>query len=95
MSEKTDTAVKVRDIADNLGQALKDARTMKNLFYDRGYNSGGADEIVDGDITSVGITAAQLSNGITLCEQLIKWADNDTPAAAVYRDTINELRTNL
>jgi hypothetical protein len=68
---------------------LKDQDTE---YFNAGYNGGGADEILDADLTPHDMTAAEFTNYVTLIEQLIDFANGDPVAQAVYISTLNQLR---
>lgn len=64
-------------------------------FFNRGYDGQGSDPIVDADLTSLGITAANIGAFITLAENINKFLDNQSPFSSLYRDTVNDLRTDI
>ncbi len=82
--------------AGSMVQLVK--RLMKDLnetWFDRGYNSGGANAFVDGDLTSFGITAVQLADFINFCGQVNTLLDNGEPFQADWLKTLNLVRTDV
>lgn len=87
------------------GQAQASATTMANIgdqladlhsvYFDRGYNSGGANPITDDDLASLGMTAVQLGNLITLAEHFANFLGNSAVAQADYDVTLNAIRTDI
>jgi hypothetical protein len=88
------------------GQAQDSATTMATLgdkladlhsvYFDRGYNSsGGSNPITDDDLSSLGITAVQLANLITLAEQFANFLNNAAVIQADYDATLNAIRTDI
>jgi hypothetical protein len=65
------------------------------VYFDRGYNSGGSDEIVDADVADLNVTAAQISSWITLLEQWGKFWDNQAVTTGDYDATMNALRQDI
>lgn len=95
MSDKVVYARKFQELAqelDILGDLVVD---LDKTYFTRGYNSGGGSEIVDGDLTSLGITAADLSSGITLCQQLKNFFANAAVTQGDYQATLSKLRADI
>jgi hypothetical protein len=61
----------------------------------KGYYSGGPDAFQDADIAETGITAAEAFAALFLAENLPKFLDNQSPAAANYRNILSTLRTDM
>lgn len=95
MSRKSDFAESIMRSITQIAQHGDRGDDAVTIYFDRGYNSGGADAIVDADLTNLGITAAELADGITLFQNLNKFINNDTPAQADYDVTLNKLRNDL
>lgn len=88
----------VQNVQGKIGILAKAADELKNLYdmyFDRGYNSGGANEIVDGDITATEITAADLGAAVTFIENLDKLLNNQDPANSDYDSTLNKVRSDI
>lgn len=47
-----------------------DISAWRNTYFDRDYDSGGAEEIVDADVESLGITAAMVTGLITAADAM-------------------------
>lgn len=94
-SRKIQFAQAIMECCTSMAQAADNGVNAKDIFFDRGYNSGGAHEIVDSDIEALEITAAQLISGITLIENLDKFLTNQVPVQGDYDATLNQLRTDL
>jgi hypothetical protein len=77
---------------EELAKVMDQINAMTEEYFDNGYNSGGADEIVDGDLTDFAITATELGNGITLFQQLDNFFGNSAVSTGDYRATVNMLR---
>lgn len=95
MSQKLTFASKAQERATALAQNADLIIDQISVFYDRGYNVGGVDPIVDGDLTSLGITAAQLTAFITLAEQLKNFLDNAAVVTADYDATLSVMRNDV
>ena len=65
-----------------------DIAAWRNTYFDRDYDSGGDEEIVDGDVSDLGITAAMVSGLITAADAL------DTYIAA-NRAYMSRMRNDL
>lgn len=68
---------------------------MNEIYTDRGYQSGGGDAIVDGDVTALGIVATDLGSLSTLCTQLQNFLDNGTVTEADYDATLSIIRNDV
>lgn len=58
-----DAATRFSDMADDIG-------ALQEVWFDRGYNSGGADELTNADVEALGITAADVTGMITFAGAL-------------------------
>ena len=74
---------------DNLRTRLME---QYGMYWARGYNSGGSDPIADADIASLERTATQVSNIITMIDNINKLLSNQTPITGDYDTTINTFR---
>lgn len=64
-------------------------------YFDNGYNSGGADELVVGDLAGSefeGLDIADITAGITAIENLVKYFGNEIAVQADYLATYNQLK---
>lgn len=83
---------RVQGNAQRLAVEVETAEDMKAIYYDRAYNSGGANELTDEDLAEFNITAAQLASYVTLCEQLVNMRDNAAVTQGDYGATLNQVR---
>lgn len=79
-------------ILAQLGDKLVD---LESVYFDRGYDAGGSNPIVDVDIESLNITAAQLAALITLAQQMSNFLGNLAVTQADYDATLNAVRTDI
>jgi hypothetical protein len=82
-------------IASAIAQSLDGIQALTNVYFDRQYNIGGANEIVAGDLAALGFNPAQLASLITLGEQLQHLRNGQATATADYDATLNALRRDL
>lgn len=66
-----------------------EAPDIESEFFDLGYNVGGANEIVDADVSVYNLTAANISSAITLIQQLKNMEAGAAVATANYGATTN------
>ena len=100
-SEARDMATKLTFGEQSQGEATALAQVadrltnLETVYFDRGYNSGGTNPIVDGDIVSLNITAADLAALVTLAQQLNNFLGNLAVATGDYDATLNTVRTDV
>ena len=95
MSKKNELVNALRDVATRVAQAINDSDDHVATYFDRTYNSGGADAITDADISSTGLTATQAGNLVTMFQQLLNFRDNAAVTQADYGATMNLARTDF
>lgn len=88
----TEQAQKSATIFAQLGDKLAD---LESVYFDRGYDGGGSNPIIDDDIVSLNITAAQLASLITLAQQLSNFLGNLAVTQADYDATLNAVRSDI
>lgn len=81
-------AAAARDAATRFSDMDDDIAALQYVWFDRGYNSGGADELTDADVEALGITAADVTGMITFAGAL------DTFLAA-NRGYLSKMRNDL
>ncbi len=77
-----------RDSATRFADMADDIAALQAVWFDRGYNSAGADELTDADVEALGITAADVVGMITFAGAL------DTFLAA-NRGYLSKMRNDL
>ena len=95
MSQKLTFVSKVQERATTLAQVADLVSDLVSVYFDRGYDSGGSDPVIDADLAALGITAANLTAFITLGQQLQNFLDNAAVATADYDATLNTMRTDV
>lgn len=70
MSNKTHYAKRAQDMAGIFANLADDILAIRDTWWDRAYNSGGADELTDADVESLGVTAADVTGMITFADAL-------------------------
>lgn len=96
MSEKIKFAESVQDFSIAISLLIEQLPKFQSVYADREYGSGGADEITDADLESLGITAVELAAFITpLALQLVNFVSNQPVTQGDYSVTLNKLRTDV
>lgn len=97
MPSLTGNKLSVGNQAVEMATAIMDLhRRMMNLhdfYFDNLYNSGAGDAIVDGDLTSIGLTAAELGDFVNFAAQLNLLLNDGEPFQADWSATLNKMRT--
>ena len=70
MSNKTRYASRAQDMAAIFSNLSDDIASLQAIYFDRGYGSGGADELTDADVEALGIPAAAVVGMITFAGAL-------------------------
>ena len=68
MANKANFARQAQQMAASFSALADDILSLQNIYWDRGYNSGGADPLADEDVASLGITAADVTGMITFAD---------------------------
>lgn len=76
---KTTYARRGRELATALALQMNDLAAWRNTYWDRTYNDGGADEIIDGDIAEVGVSAADVTGLTTFADALDTFMTTNRP----------------
>lgn len=96
MADKNTFVQRFQDASTRLAQVANEFDDLVSVYFDRGYNSGGSDELLDADIPAgLGITAADVTAGVTLAQQLGNFLNNAAVSTGDYDVTLNKLRTDL
>tara|TARA_Y100000310_G_C20131579_1_gene556089 strand:+ start:255 stop:530 length:276 start_codon:yes stop_codon:yes gene_type:complete len=84
---ETDFGKKMQTFATNAIALVNEAADLDGMWGD------GIDvALADGDVSDLNITAAEVTAGVTFCQQLGNLADNGTVTEGDYRKTLNDLR---
>ena len=70
MANKANFARQGQQMAASFSALADDILALQAIYFDRGYNSGGADELTDADVEALGITAADVVGMITFAGAL-------------------------
>jgi hypothetical protein len=95
MATKLTFASKAQSLATILAQASNDLDDLVTVYFDEGFDSGGADPIANGDIESLGITAVELGSMITFAQQFNDFLNNAAVATLDRDPTLNAMRTDV
>lgn len=95
MSMKQAFCTQLQSDAGAIAAIRKILDDRKGVYFDRGYNSAGSNPIVDGDVSALDLTAAQVGNWITLLEQLEKFFTNTAVTTADYDATLSAMRRDI
>ena len=82
-------------VASAIAQSFDNIQALVNVYFDRAYNIGGANEITSNDLTALGVSPAQLASFITFGEQLQHLRNGVAVSTADYDATLNALRRDL
>ncbi len=91
-SRKVDFALQVELVSTKLAEAIEQIEILRTAYFDSGFNSGGADELIDEDIQGHDITVAKIINIITLVENQTLFLDNFIPLQGDYRAFLGAIR---
>ncbi len=70
MTNKERFAREAQEVASVFSKMADTTIAIRDVFWDRAYNSGGADELTDADVESLGVTAADVTGMITFADAL-------------------------
>jgi hypothetical protein len=93
--EKERFASRMIKAVTDLARIHNDMRDLFQVYFVRGYNSGGGDTIIDADVASAGLTAAELASAITLAENLPKFLTGQASFTSDYSATIANIRNDI
>jgi hypothetical protein len=83
---------RVQSNANKLADEIATAIELQAVYFDRGYDSGGANELVDADLADLFITATQLASYVTMAQQIENFRDNAAVTSADYGSTLSQVR---
>lgn len=84
----------VQEVSTSIAQAADKCADLYSIYFDRGYDVGGADPITDNAIDGQNITATQVGAFITFAENFEKFIQGQAHTAGDYDATLNALRTD-
>lgn len=74
-------------------QVMDEIGSITDQYFDNTYNSGGADQIIDADLSNYnGLTAAEVGSVITAFQQLANYFNNAAVTTGDYAVTYNAVR---
>ena len=65
------------------------------VFFDRGYNTGGAGNLTDAQLAELGLTRGQLDGLVTFAQQVEQLRQGAAVAIGDYDSTVNAWRTDV
>lgn len=71
---------------------VDDVADLENEYFDQGYNSGGGNQVTDGDAAVHDLTAAQFASLITVLQQVDKLMTNQATTLGDYIANLNAAR---
>lgn len=96
MSKKADFVAAAQELSTVLAKAGPQFNYLFETYFDRGYNAGGANPLLDADVPAeLGITAADVGAFITLAENVGKFLNNQVAFQSDYQATLNKLRVDV
>lgn len=94
MSTKLQFVQDMQAAATDMAKLKATMADLNSAYFDRGYNSGGANPIVDADVASLGIKASDVTNGDTLASDFLNFLGNAAVTTANRQATVDALRTD-
>jgi len=70
MANKLQYARQAQQMAASFSAQADDIVSLRNIWWDRGYNDNGAAELTNADVESLGITAADVTGMVTFADAL-------------------------
>ena len=108
LPNQRDMGVIAKTIASDANKLATLADDMQRTYFSKGFNGGGANEIVDSDfyvLTDplapdtednrtyiVDITAAQIADMVNFAQNMTTWLNNGAPLAAFWQTTLDQVR---
>jgi hypothetical protein len=78
-----------------LASIVDDIDTLREVYLDRGYESGGSDEITAPDIEGMDLSLAEVSEIATLLVDLNKFIKNQTVTQTDRSATLSKFREDI
>lgn len=89
---KTEYAMELIWRMQQLAEVAEACPNLEAEYFDAGYGSGGANEITEEDLETVGCTVAELTSLITVCQQVHKLLNNQATAQGDYSVNLNRIK---
>ncbi|MFZ1768583.1 MAG: hypothetical protein WAU00_05255 [Caldilinea sp.] len=70
MAQKEKYARRAQDMASIFSSLADDIMSLRNVYWDRGYNSGGGDPLTDADVEALGVVSADVTDMVTFADAL-------------------------
>jgi len=84
-----------RTIAEKIAVLNHDLEDLNSVYFDRGYNGGGSDPIVDGDVSDLDLTAADIAGMVTIAQQFRNFLNNVAVVTGDYNSTVGNTRSDF
>ncbi len=95
MASKLNFATQLQANITQFAQLMDRLGDNQSSYFDRTFQAGGANAIVDADVASLNITAVQVGSAITFIQQLQKLLANTAPTVGAYQTTIDQVRNDV
>lgn len=98
MADKIKFTEQGQDWCTRLAALFREAPDLEGVYFDEGFDGVGSDPIIDADIDSLGVTAADVAAFITVAEQLQKFDIGDVGDPVInanYGAPVNRMRTDV
>ena len=95
MATKMTWSTQAQMDATTFAQVADRLVNLRTVYFDRLYDAGNTNEIIDSDVVALGITAAQLGALVTLAEHLEAFLNNGAVATLDRDPTLNAIRTDV
>lgn len=93
-ASKAQFITNMQTLANGLESDRAIAEQLVNMYFNAGFNAGGANPIVDVDVTGNGLTAAKVTAMVTLLQQLARFFGNQAVTTGAYQTTNDQMRTS-
>ena len=70
MANKAQYAQRGRELSTVAANLIDQVLAWRDVWWDRAYNDGGADELTDNDVAAVGVTTADITGMVTFADAL-------------------------
>ncbi len=88
MASKARFTAKGQDIAASFLNLADSALSWRDTYWDRTYNTGGADELTDQDVAAAGVTAADITGMTTFADALESFLVANRPYLSKMRNDL-------